>query len=676
MQDQKEKTAQLYSFIVKPNAHLTVLGADTSPVAYLLHVAGTNKVRVLYGLSPVVQSAFMPSKPKAFRALMRDLEKETDTVPGMMSLPEDILKLEEVTMPTLEHVIKVLDEDTLAKNWPYFKTGTANGALQPDEKDARNVMKIAPVPLFAVIDGLERDLEAVDVFERLKFLAELETTLLPAYMAHAMHFCASAMTKYTSAAKKVTVSAAVFATLPSQVDKTWALGRILTLCPRMPAPAQGQGSGGMDSQMLMLMQQMISQQVSSGAKATGSAPMAKDPDAEVLDEKSWEKKLNLSKLGLEDLLSFCGLERGEEDCLPKLWTTLGEEGMKKAQKQRVIRKALARDRKFDDVEAPVTVALLKVIANMDWSEGEMTVTISNLMKGLSIFAMRPLTDEEISSYNDYDENLERASSTTVRDVAGGSGKRKHHVPETCTELLEYLKALTNILYALSGNQCPLGHDILACIKRLQRMSLSARRGMDRQMIGAIMWAILEESRRFFNDPDSVKTASFRAMLSALDSSQRFDLIGMPNGLFGPDAKTPKNPKGKKEDDDRKGKGKGKRGAPVGEVEETPPGSPEKQTKLRGDQVRKAKRHPILESELGAMVTHAQNRKGWGLYKFCEAAGVPMWEAFPRSCGHLALFEKCTSVRCKFNHDDIDETEAKFVVDKFKKVVDEPTIITG
>ena len=79
-----------------------------------------------------------------------------------------------------------------------------------------------------------------------------------------------------------------------------------------------------------------------------------------------------------------------------------------AQKQRVIRKALARDRKFDDVEAPVTVALLKVIANMDWSEGEMTVTISNLMKGLSIFAMRPLTDEEISSYNDYDENLERA----------------------------------------------------------------------------------------------------------------------------------------------------------------------------------------------------------------------------------------------------------------------------
>ena len=50
----------------------------------------------------------MPSKPKAFRALVRDLEKDTATVPGMMRLPEDILKLEGVTMPTLEHLVNVL----------------------------------------------------------------------------------------------------------------------------------------------------------------------------------------------------------------------------------------------------------------------------------------------------------------------------------------------------------------------------------------------------------------------------------------------------------------------------------------------------------------------------------------------------------------------------------------
>ena len=44
MQDQKDKTAQLHMYIVNPAAYLSALGANTSPVAYLLHVAGTSKL--------------------------------------------------------------------------------------------------------------------------------------------------------------------------------------------------------------------------------------------------------------------------------------------------------------------------------------------------------------------------------------------------------------------------------------------------------------------------------------------------------------------------------------------------------------------------------------------------------------------------------------------------------
>ena len=105
----------------------------------------------------------MPNKPKAFRALMRDLDKDTDTVPGMMHLPEDILKVEGVTIRALTHINKALSEDTMLDKWPYFKAGGGIRSLQAAEKDTRQVMKIAPVPLFTVIDGLEGDLEAVDV---------------------------------------------------------------------------------------------------------------------------------------------------------------------------------------------------------------------------------------------------------------------------------------------------------------------------------------------------------------------------------------------------------------------------------------------------------------------------------------------------------------------------------
>ena len=47
------------------------------------------------------------------------------------------------------------------------------------------------------------------------------------------------------------------------------------------------------------------------------------------------------------------------------------------------------------------------------------MNLANIMKGLSIFAMRPLSEEEISEYNAYDECLDKASNTTVQDVAGG-----------------------------------------------------------------------------------------------------------------------------------------------------------------------------------------------------------------------------------------------------------------
>ena len=75
-QDQKEKAQQLYNYLTLPGAHISIIGADTSPVAYLLHVAGTGKLRVLYGLSPPAENSLASINPKAFRALMRDMHKD------------------------------------------------------------------------------------------------------------------------------------------------------------------------------------------------------------------------------------------------------------------------------------------------------------------------------------------------------------------------------------------------------------------------------------------------------------------------------------------------------------------------------------------------------------------------------------------------------------------------
>ena len=97
---QKETAEKVFDFIKNPNSHLGTIATDTQPIAYLIHVAGTTNIRVLYGLSPIVANPFQPEKSKLFRALMRDLETEQDRAPSMMCLPATIVDVHAVEVPT------------------------------------------------------------------------------------------------------------------------------------------------------------------------------------------------------------------------------------------------------------------------------------------------------------------------------------------------------------------------------------------------------------------------------------------------------------------------------------------------------------------------------------------------------------------------------------------------
>ena len=152
--------------------------------------------------------------------------------------------------------------------------------------------------------------------------------------------------------------------------------------------------------------------------AGGQGGCTANTEEDELLRDTWHRKLSMSKSGVTHLLRFCGLKEGEERLIPQIWCRLGEKGMETVDKQRELRRVLENKKTYVDVKAPITAALLKIIAKRDWCEGEMTLTLANVMKGLSIFAMKPLSAEEISTYDTYDECLDRASSTTVQDFAG------------------------------------------------------------------------------------------------------------------------------------------------------------------------------------------------------------------------------------------------------------------
>ena len=487
MEVQKDHADKVCSVMMDPATMLP--DHDNKPVAFLIHVTGDTKVRVLYGLSPIIPDIFDPTSVSFFRALMREPSGPTIRYPGIMTLPADTCKvLDKITVPTDAKMKSTIDNDEWDQKWPIFKS-SGQGKLKDSEKEEVSIMKIAPVPWYTVVDGLEEDLEAADMFERLSSIYAHDKR---DSIRHAMDFTKACAMQFGANAKKPTIPASYFAKLANADDKTWGITRTLGMCPNLKIEEEKRndatgGEGFSSAEMLKLMQQMLTnqQQAQHAQPVPGTNPSTKPSDT-ALDEDSWEKKLNMSTSGVAELTRFCGLAKGEESLIPQLWFKLGATKMTKQDKQREIRRWIYNKPAYPEVDAPITVSLLKIIANADWCEGEDQVTLANIVKGLSIFAMRPLTDDELSTMNDYDERLARATATTMQDVAGGSSKRKHAIPKTCEELEVYIKSLVNIIYPISNGGNPLGDNLKSIVVKLQKWLRVARRGMDTAMIALIM----------------------------------------------------------------------------------------------------------------------------------------------------------------------------------------------
>ena len=167
---QKETAEKVFDFLKDPTSHLGVIGADTQPIAYLLHVAGTTNVCILYGLSPVIDNPFLSMKPESFRALMRDIMTDVEKIPGVMCLPASIVDVHMVEVPTDDYFFDKVADASIDKSAPWCKTGAAQDAMDAADKESKGIMKIVPVPLYTVLDGFAKDLAAAEVAERIKFL--------------------------------------------------------------------------------------------------------------------------------------------------------------------------------------------------------------------------------------------------------------------------------------------------------------------------------------------------------------------------------------------------------------------------------------------------------------------------------------------------------------------------
>ncbi len=84
---------------------------------------------------------------------------------------------------------------------------------------------------------------------------------------------------------------------------------------------------------------------------------------------------------------------------------------------------------------------------------------------------------------------------------------------------------------------------------------------------------------------------------------------------------------------------------------------------------------MINEKLGSMLAKAK-RHNVGLNKLCELVDMKLWDMFPVYCGFTTMYGKCHRPNCAYSHDKVPDDAAKKIVTNFKKVLDDPTLISG
>ena len=647
MGDQKARAKAHFNLLKAVDSNMHVLNGDNHPVAYVLLKPNEFKARIVYsiGVPMDILSSLNPNELTNFSALMLDL-KGGKSYPAAMTFPTTVRDVQTIKVPSATMV------DDKSANFPEQWPAWARTDVHRDGEEVE-IMQIAPVPFFTVLDGLDHDLDLLEVHERLSSLSDADTE---PYVIHAMALLRSGMARYNQADEKPYLKHAIFGQAQSDALYQWAEAKFRAICPAfVPSGGQtGTGSDDLKQMMQLFLASQMNQQVASGAVAS--------PAVQAPAQKSWSEKLNISDMDLELYMLLCGLELGnEEEQLPVWLEKLKQKNTSTGAKDRICVEALGH-KIYSSHSPPALKTTLQMMQTQNWLGGELQATYANAMKGLSPFLCTPMSEEAISSWNEMEDALAKAKATSVEDLK--AQKRKLTVPENFEGLLKVLKSFVNLLHACFGGRCPLSIELRKTVAALEKYSDGAQNQMTKPTIAAIMWIVLLQTKKFALGHmqigvHTVVLPEFTVMQNAIMcKNPTIAHAEVPSALLKPpgskrtletpaagDDVTPKTPKKPKADKDQVPKG------PIA-----------------------VKLHTLVQSKLSGILTEAKaNRVPVSL--ICQACDTtPKAVLHPSVCLTGAMYGSCGIRQCKRKHDLITDEQADKILDCFAPIIHDPTKI--
>ena len=641
----RKNAMDLYEFFINPDRQLLELNMEPSlPTTCIIGLPMSSKVRVLH-CPGVGASGIGANSSIDGRLLFLQGDGNNDIgAPSPLTLPPTVLDTNTTICMTREQFDSTLATQGATYSWPLTTRIRAHA-----ESNTVDIMQIAPVPAFLVLDGLVGDIDAVELMERIDALADATQAMY----THLKSFLLACLTSHNQGDKCPRMDTETLVRPTPPQARRWAREKFAKTFPALQPPpvtqqAPAQGNGGHDIAAL-LAQVMAMQQMQQ------PRPVAEEKKETDNDDTN---PMGMSQDELNTTFQMCGLPAGSNVALLPEWIRLcAAKGTSDSYKKIIIRKHIMTNFCYEDAQVPLTNTILKMASKKNWLGNEANVDCPSLVNagdGLSPFIVLDLDEDEVATMNAEEDALATASSVTPTELQ--ASKRKAAVPDSAEAFLLMQMRYTNLLFALFGAQCPLYKCVVSIVDAIKAFSRSARGKMSQVTRASILWVILKQSRRFALGEMNI-IQEFRGMHDNL----AYKMLGFthaetPVALYS--TKGDKKRKRDQEEDPPKG------GKP-------PPVKAPLRLGAPGNNPNSW--HPKVKAALEPAMKAAKNPGFLKIMTFVDQDATQLYGEFKKKCLPNCFFGSCTrGVDCPRLHTHPDETQIAKILEVTKKFRDNPT----
>jgi hypothetical protein len=603
---QLQHATEFYDFLTNPTSNLLELNTDNIVRAAIIGIPSSSEIKVIYsggfGASGIGRTSVEDGK---FLFLCGEGGNDIGT-PTTMSLPATIRDQKEVATMTAAQFSSKLTEKGANFTWPLYTRDRI--------QTMGTIMQIAPLPPFLVYDGLESDLNAALVYERLLFT---DTEGLPVYQ-HAKNFLLACLSKHNAADNKPYENHTLLLQQPTVDARRWGNTRFRSHFPTLTQPQ-------VNPVPPPAPQLDIAAQVAAILAARNPVP------APVEEEKKEDDTgVGMSKQELEITLKMCGKPEGSvKEELPTWFLEVAAKGTQESFKNLIIRKNIENNTMYDDAEVPLTAPLVKMISKRNWCGKESNTkrpSILNATEGLSPFIVLDLDEDEVAKLNYDDDAFNSASHTTVDDILRLRRKARARVPDSAENFMLTLRTFANLLFALFSHECPYLKCVIEVISAIKQFSRKAREAMSITTKASILWVILLQGRQFATGEMNV-LAEFIQLQTNLNAKQaNITHAEVPAELL-----LQPTPLSKKR---RQDEGPSSPALPSG-----PAGGDDKKPKVNNNP---NTWHPRLKAKLGPALRITGYPKFMQVLNFCKIDPKEFYDKFGDRCTPNTIFGTCFS----------------------------------